>query len=83
MNSQERIKNFNNTFYIIFTGDVKYAPLISDARNTMKYKTFCVVTLQALRKDGAFIFCHSAMIHIISCIRHTSANVKNMVANAM
>jgi hypothetical protein len=66
----------------VLTGDVKYAPLITAAKNTTKYNNFCVVTRQARRSEGAFIRCHSAIMHITSWIRHTNASRKKTVANA-
>lgn len=67
----------------VLTGEVKYAPRITDARKTTKYNTFWVVTRQALRNEGAFIFFHSAIIHITSWIKHTNANIKKIDANAI
>lgn len=67
----------------LHTGDVKYAPRITDARKTTKYNTFWVVILHALKNDGAFILCHSATMHITSCIKQTKANMKNIVAKAI
>lgn len=72
----------NNKIYL-HTGDVKYAPRIIDARKTTKYNTFCVVTLHALKNDGAFILCHSATMHMTSCIKQIKANMKNIVAKAI
>lgn len=70
------------TKYYFLTGDVKYAPLITEAKNTTKYSNFCVVTWQAWRNEGAFIRCHSDTMHITSWIKHTNANKKKTVANA-
>lgn len=70
-------------YVYLHTGEVKYAPRMIDARKTTKYSTFCVVTLHALRKDGAFIRCHSATIHMTSCIKQTKAIKKKIEAKAM
>lgn len=77
-----REKNFLYIYLFVHTGDVKYAPRIIDARKTTKYSSFWVVTLHALKNDGAFILCHSATMHMTSWIKQTKANKKKIVAKA-